>query len=187
MRWTPQAILDDLIRLHASGHQVSYRSLARTNRALVSAAAYHFGSFKKAVATAGIDYSAVSRRPRWSKAAVITAIKSARRSGLDLSWTSVVSAKSPLRQAAFVAVGKRMFGNWPRALQAAGVDDEEARRYAAWDKTVVVVDLKQRHADGRAMNSAAVQKGDPPLHAAAVRYFGSYNNALRAARLTRAR
>lgn len=183
MRWTPQTILTELRLRHTKGEPLNYRSLARMNRSLVSAAAYHFGSFKKAVVSAGIDYTGVSGRPKWSKPQIIQAIKAARRAGRDLSWTAVMAAKSPLRNAAFVAVQKRMFGGWPRALEAAGVDADASRRYQDWDKTVVVADLKQLHADGTKLNSSAVRISNPRLHAAAVRYFGSFDKALRAARL----
>lgn len=188
MRWTPVTILAELRRLRAEGVDLGYRALARSHRPLVSAAAYHFGSFRRAVDLAGIDYESVCRRPRWTKARVISVIKSARRRGSDLSWTAVISGRDRvLRCAAFVAVQKRMFGSWPRALQASGTDDEDARRYQRWDKTVVVAELKQRYADGESMNSRAVQLDNAPLHAAAIRYFGSFDKALRAAKLNPAK
>lgn len=184
MRWTPNLILEELTRLHLGGESLSYRALARRHRALVSAAAYHFGSFRFAVERAGFSYADVSRRPQWTKERVIRQIKAARRSGMDLSWTAVVGSDGPLKNAAFAAVQKRMFRSWARALEAAGVDSDNARRYLSWDSSSVTLELKQRHADGKPMNSGAVQKAEPSLHAAAIRYFGSYDRALTAARLS---
>ena len=183
MRWTPASILSELVRRHERGESIALRHLARANRDLVSAAAYHFGSFRSAVERAGIDYPSVSRRPTWTKTRLIQLIKQARRDGEDLSWTSVMAGDGALRRAAFVAVQKRMFGGWPRALQAAGVDADESRRYLDWDKTAVASELKQRHADRHPMNSAALRKGDPALHAAAIRYFSSYRRAMKVAGL----
>jgi hypothetical protein len=118
---------------------------------------------------------------------VIRTIKQARRAGKDLCWTAVVATDSPLRRAAYVAVQKRIFGSWARALEAAGVDADTARRYQDWDPTVVVAELKQIHADREPLKSSAVRKSDPPLHAAAVRYFGSFGKAVRAAGISSSR
>lgn len=181
MRWTPQAILQELRDRFRSGQPIGYRSLARRSRSLVSAAAYHFGSFRAAVEKAGIDYAQVSSRPKWTKPRVIQAIKQARRAGLDLSWSAIMSSDTPLRRAAFVAVQRRMFGGWPRALEAAGVDADAARRYQDWDRTVVVAELKQLRADGKTCTSSAVRRDNPALHAAAIRYCGTFAKALRCA------
>lgn len=184
MKWTPRSILSELKRRHGRGESISYRALAARHRPLVSAAAYHFGSYQAAVVRAGIDYADVTQRPRWTKERIIRLIKAARKAGRDLSWIGVAAGRNaPLRRAAFASLQPRMFGGWPRALQAAGVDADEARRYRTWDRTSVVLDLKQRKADGEKMNSGAVQREDPALHAAAVRYFGSFDKALVAARL----
>jgi hypothetical protein len=183
MRWTPKAILAELRARHARGKAIGYRVLARKHRSLVSAAAYHFGSFRNAVEAAGIDYLTVSSRPKWTKPAVIRVIKQARRDGKDLSWSAVIKRKSLLRRAAYVAVQKRLFGGWPRALEAAGVDADSSSRYQGWDKTLVVAELKQRSADGEPCNSYAVLCSNPALHAAAIRHCGSFANAVRAAGL----
>lgn len=181
MRWTPELILNELSRLHARGTPLGYRALSISNQPLVSAAAYHFGSFKKAVEQAGFVYADISGRPRWTKERVIRQIKAARRAGQDLSWTAVTAKDTPLRRAAYVAIQKRMFGGWPRALQVSGIDGDESCRYQTWDKTSVVLELKQRHADGKPMNSASVKRQEPSLHAAALRYHKSFDAALRAA------
>lgn len=180
MRWTSQAILQALRHRHASGQPLGYRALARENRSLVSAAAYHFGSFRIAVERAGVDYALVSSRPRWTTKRIIQTLKQARREGQDLSWTAIVAPDSTLRRAAFVAVQKRLFGSWARALEAAGVDSDATRRYQDWNPATVSAELKQLRANGEPLNSFAVLKSHPALHAAAIRHFGSYRAALNA-------
>ena len=72
MLWDKDQIVRALRKLHRSGADLSYNALARKKQSLVSAAAYHFGSYRKAVEKAGIDYAEVTRRPRWTKAAIIS-------------------------------------------------------------------------------------------------------------------
>lgn len=181
MRWTPQTILNELRTRQQRGDPTDSHTLQRTRRSLVSAAKKHFGSFKKAVKAAELQQNSRGHRPKWTKQAVIRVIKEARRRGTDLCWSAVITRDSLLRKAAFAAVQKRLFGGWPRALEAAGVDADSSRRHQSWDKTVVVAELKQLHADREATNSFAVRMSNPALHAAAVRHLGSFAAALRAA------
>ena len=66
-RWDKERILQTLRTLHRQGADLSYNRLARKMQSLLSAAAYHFGSYRKAVERAGIDYAEVIRKPRWTK------------------------------------------------------------------------------------------------------------------------
>lgn len=186
-RWDKPSILKALraARRQRGAAALSWRALATRNRPLVAAATYHFGSLASALTAAGIDAKATSRKPIWTKDRVIRAIKHARRKGRDLSWGATIARPGPLRRAAFA--GKRLFGSWARALHVAGVDIDEWRRYYHWDRHTVAFDLRQRKANGDAMNSGAVQADEPALHAAAIRYFKTFDAALKAAKLDPAR
>jgi hypothetical protein len=150
-------------------------------QALVSAAAYHFKSYRRAVEQAGIDYATVLRRPRWTRGKIIALIKSARRRGEELHWSAVTRRRDELGKAAFAALQPRLFGNWHRALHAAGLDADEVSRYRHWDRNSIVFELKSRYRDDEPLSSGALQADDPGLHAAAIRHFGAYDAALRAA------
>ena len=192
MIWTEEKILKELRRLRKNGANLSYNALSRTNQALVSAAAYHFGTYRDAVARAGIEYAEVLRRPRWTKKIIISLIKKGRREGADLNWGNVTVAGGgsaflhELSRAAFAAIQPRLFGSWAKALVAAGLDVDEVSRYRKWDKAEIVYELRSRHREGGAMNSGAIQKEMPDLHAAAVRTFGGHDAALAAAGLNAA-
>jgi hypothetical protein len=183
MIWTKDVIVKTLKKLHKQGVDLSYNRLARRNQALVSASAYHFGSYRKAVERAGLDYSEIIRRPRWTKPAIIAQIKNGYRKGADLNWSSITKRRDELGKAAFASLQPRLFGNWDRALHAAGLDADEINRYRKWDRNTVVFELKARATAGEALNSGALQAEDPGLHAAAVRHFGDYDKALRAAKV----
>lgn len=183
MLWNKPAILDELKRLQRRGAELAYNSLAKKNQPLVSAAAYHFGSYRRAVEMAGIDYAMVSRRPRWTKQAIIGLIKTAKRKGQDLHWSAVTRRRDELGRAAFAALQPRLFGKWDRALHAAGLDADDVSRYRKWDRDSVIYELKARAADQEPLNSGSIQRDDSGLHAAAVRHFGSYDRALRCAKV----
>src|SRR4051812_10691997 len=129
MVWTKQRITAELKRLYEAGKPLSYNAMSRKVQPLVSAAAYHFGSYRKAVERAGIDYAAVTRRPRWTRPNIIAQIKEAKRSGIDLHWSSVTQRRDELGKAAFASLQARLFGKWERALSAAGLDADEVSRY----------------------------------------------------------
>src|SRR5437764_15075466 len=94
MIWTKDEIVRTLKKLHKRGEDLSYNALARKRQPLVSAAAYHFGSYRNAVEKAGIDYAAeVLRRPRWSRPKIIDLIKRARRKGESLHWGAVTKRR----------------------------------------------------------------------------------------------
>ena len=183
MVWNKPRILKELKTLERRGADLSYNALARKRQQLLSAAAYHFGSYRKAVEDAGIDYTAVTRRPRWTKPRIIAMIKKARRTGKDLHWSAVTKRRDELGRAAFASLQPRLFGRWDRALHAAGLDADEISIYRTWDCNTVAFELRARVADHLPLNSGALQRDDSGLHAAAVRHFGSYDRALRAARV----
>ena len=183
MVWDKNEIIQALKKLHKQGEDISYNSLTLKMQSLVSASAYHFGSYRIAVQQAGIDYAEVSRRPRWTKTSIIKLIKDARRNGGDLYWSAVCKRRDDLGKAAFASLQPRLFGSWDRALHAAGLDADDINQYRKWTKEMVVTELKARHRESMPLNSGAIQKEDPGLHAAAVRHFSGYDDALRAARL----
>jgi hypothetical protein len=183
MIWTREKIVQQIKRLHKSGRDLSYNRLARTSQALLSAAAYHFDSYRKAVETAGISYDEVVRRPRWTRQQIIALIKGARKKGQDLHWSAVTKRRDELGKAAFASLQPRLFGKWSKALHAAGLDADEISRYRHWNRNTIVLELKSRSKDKELLNSGSLQEEDAGLHAAAVRHFGGYDAALRAAKL----
>ena len=84
MVWDKTEILSTLKKLHRQGSDLSYNAMTQKMQPLISACAYHFGSYRRAVEQAGIDYTGFLRRPRWTKTAIIKLIKEARRASEPL-------------------------------------------------------------------------------------------------------
>src|SRR5262249_54423639 len=155
MVWDKPRIKTHLKRLHHSGANLSYNALAKKNQSLVSAAAYHYGSYRAAIDAAGINYGEVSRRPRWTKQIIIKLIKQARRDDEDLHWSAVTKRGDELARAAFACLQPRLFGKWDRALHAAGLDADDVSRYRRWDRNTVAFELRARAQDDEPLNSGA--------------------------------
>jgi hypothetical protein len=183
MVWTNELILKELRRLHKAGADLSYNGLAKKKQSLVSAAAYHFGSYRAAIEAAKIDYAQVLRRPRWTRAEIIKLIKAASRDGKDLHWSAVTLRRDQLGRAAFASLQTRLFGNWHSALNAAGLDGQFIAKYRRWDRESIITEIRKRVRLKKPINSGGIQRRDPGLHAAAMRHFGSFDAALRAAKI----
>src|SRR5258705_11046263 len=94
--WDKESILQTLRTLHRQGKDISYNRLAKKMQSLVSAGAYHFGSYRKAVERAGIDYAEMARRPRRPKPLIIQRIKQAKRKANDLHCSAVSRRRDEL-------------------------------------------------------------------------------------------
>ena len=114
---------------------------------------------------------------------IIAEVKKAKRAGIDLHWSAVTKRRDELGKAAFASLQPRLFGTWDRALHAAGLDADEINLYRKWNRNSIAFELKHMASENQPLSSGAVQKEDPGLHAAALRYFGSYDSALRAAKI----
>jgi hypothetical protein len=183
MVWDERRIIQELRDLYRRGADLSYNALARQRQSLLSAAAYHLGSYRRAVEAASIPYEQVLRRPRWTRQRIIKLIKAAHAKKTRLHWSAVTLRRDELARAAFAALQPRLFGRWDKALAAAGLDPDRVSRYRSWNRAAIVAALRQRHRDGKPLGSGALQKHNASLHAAAVRHCGTYERALLLAKI----
>lgn len=179
-RWSPDVIIRSIQALREAGADLSYTGARGARSNLHRAAVRHFGSWRRALESAGVDPNTVGRRRRWTNALILERIQHLARLGGDLSWTAVV--KSPDRAMALAAVRSCHFGSWQEALRRAGVaKNAVTRRIGRWTRWDVVDAIRQRRHESLPLNAKAVEKETPALIAAARRRFGSWTEALRAA------
>jgi hypothetical protein len=159
--WTPDDVLNAMRSRHSAGLPMTGGSFAFPS--LFAAAKKCFGSWHRAMLAAGLDSTP---RRRWTKPMVLAAIRDHHARGtLSRVWTEDL----PL----FGAACKR-FGGWQNALAATGLTPRYRRR---WSTERVICEL--RPWDGQTQH--AVRLGDPRLAGAAARFFGSLQNAAKAA------
>jgi hypothetical protein len=76
-----------------------------------------FGSWRALLESCGIANASVAHRLRWTPERVLKGIRAAKTSGWDLSYSGMLRRDSRL-----LAIGASTFGNWSKALEAAGID-----------------------------------------------------------------
>ena len=79
------------------------------------------------------------------------------------------------------AAAERLFGSWKAAIEAAGLDYSKICRYQKWSRDKVIRKIKEAHKQGKPINSVAMQENNKPLYMAAVKRFGNWENAVKAA------
>jgi len=179
--WTKDKILAHIRSLRKKGEDLSYNRVANEKQGLLSAANYHFGSWKKAVEGAGINYDKEVRRiPKWTKERIVETIKSAYKTGVDLSWTNV-SKHRDFSGMAYAAIRDTRFGSWDDALSAAGIAPSKVRRYESWNHEKIIDRIRERYRKGKELNSKTMQMEDCKLFNAALKRHNGWDEALKAA------
>lgn len=181
MRWTRRSIIEEIRTLHSGGEELNYSSAEESHLSLVQAAAWHFGTWKRAVETAGFDYDSVSKYRRWTRERVVAAIREHHKAGRDLSWCVISSAKGDPPLAAAAVRSNIGFETWHDAVEAAGIDYDKIARYRHWTPERVVTEIQALAQKGAPLSSKMVQNNHPPLYNAAKRRFKQWDLALVAA------
>lgn len=114
--WSDESIIAEIRRLNDEGADLSSKKMDETSNQLIATARRRFGNWGTAVESAGIDYSLIRRRRRWTHELVLKEIRELQKIGVDLRSGEVRNQYPAL----FAAACKdRFFGSWTKALQAA--------------------------------------------------------------------
>jgi hypothetical protein len=102
-------------------------------------------------------------------------------SGENLNYSSIANTNLSLLRAA-----TRYFGTWEAAVNFAGLDYDQIRRYKSWTRERIVARIQELHKQGVDLSWRNVCLNvDPQLAAAATKksHFGSWREALEASGL----
>jgi len=191
--WTKAKVITEIKKRQQAGHPLNAWAVQGgedADRKLYVAAKSknHFGSWEAALRAAGVDPDEVVKHESWTKEKVIREIKNRQQRGHPLNTREVIKGEHSDNKLYAAAISKRRFGSWESALEAAGVDPDEAlkQRQKSWTNAKVITEIKKRQQAGHPLNAWAVQQGeyaDRKLYAAAMykNHFGSWEAALRAA------
>ncbi|MEM1158197.1 MAG: hypothetical protein AAF649_00185 [Verrucomicrobiota bacterium] len=122
--WNEETILEEIRKLNEAGADLSSKTMDENANPLIATARRRFGNWGNAVEKAGIDYSQIRRRRRWTCESIVAGIRELRDQGVKMQ-SSEVRQHSP---ALFAAACKpRFFGTWSKALAAALEDQADTK------------------------------------------------------------
>ncbi|PTY00916.1 hypothetical protein DB346_15015 [Verrucomicrobia bacterium LW23] len=179
--WSKSRIISTVRELQNQGVDLSFRSMMLSKYAPMVYAAIrpnHFGSWKAALAAAGLAPEEIYRYRSWDDDLILAEIRRLKDSGADLSSKKMDETSNPL-----IATARRRFGNWGAAIERAGLDYDAIRRRRRWTKDLILEEITRLKDEGADLRSGEIRQHHPALFAAACkpRFFGSWGKALSAA------
>jgi hypothetical protein len=126
--WTEDKILSTIRKYHREEKDLSWRHVSTVLDPPLAAAAIRsgrFGSWQKALEEAGLDYDTIRKHRYWDDEIVVNELRELAEQGQSLRVSDVTEMKPAL-----VAAARRRFDGWYEAVEAAGFDEDEARRGA---------------------------------------------------------
>lgn len=118
---------------------------------------------------------------KWSKESIALEIRSMFESGENLNYAHIAQ-----EQVALLRAATRYFGSWRLAIEFAGLNYEEIRRYKSWTRERILERIRELHSKGEDLSWRHISTQiDPQLAAAATKrkHFGSWRSAVTAAGL----
>ena len=180
-KWNKATIAEEILRRHEADDDLSYSGMARENLPLLRAATRYFGTWQDAVEFAGLNYDDIRKYKVWTDKRITERIRELHAKGEDLSWRHVSLSLDPSLAAA--ATKKSHFGSWRAALEAAGLNYDDIRRYRDWNDDEVLRRVRDLYAQGKRLNAKTMEQENITLITAARRRFPSRDRALAAAGL----
>ncbi|HOC92759.1 MAG TPA: hypothetical protein PKH33_10380 [bacterium] len=179
--WTKERVLKNIKQLQASDADLISRKVAAEHGRLFWWAVRFFGGWEKAVRAAGItNYDDYRKIRQWDERKVKMFIRNRLKEGRKINVSAVHQDDGGLVRGA-----SRIFGTWEKAVEAACINYEKHRKKRRWNKDVIVKTIQDRMRQGKAINSEAVKSDNGALYGAANRHFGSWSEAVKAAKKQR--
>lgn len=116
-----QQIIDEIKRLYQEGRIDELSGAWRYHLSLFRKARHRFGSWRKAIEAAGLNYQEIVQRQKWTPEKIIAEIRRLYAEGKNLSVTAMQRTYPNL---VAIAQSPRYFGSWRAAVEAAGLDYE---------------------------------------------------------------
>jgi hypothetical protein len=115
----------------------------------------------------------------WDENTVVAAIRSEVIARNEISYYATFKRVPSLLRA-----GQRIFGSWRKAIEAAGFNYDDIKKYRTWSKERVIAVIQAHANEGHDLSWRYTSTElDPSLAAAALDYFDDWHKALEAAAL----
>jgi len=164
--WHPEMIQHHIMQRDGKEPLNSY--YYATNYPDVYAAAERiFGSWGEAIESCGLDYSLIKKYKSWTRQAVLDEIRRLSKEGEPLFSQNAQKQHKPLYMAAI-----KRFGNWGKAIQAAGVDYKNVRLRRSMTKAEIKKEILELFRRGEALSYTNMRENYMYLQAAAMKKLG---------------
>lgn len=175
--WNSPTIIREIRQLQAGGVDLSDLAAKIEVPHLHSVACKNFGSWYSALEAAGIDPDLHRRQASknyWTKKLILSKLRDYVKENKTLD---LMNDRDPRLYRAAI----KRFGGLRAALTEAGLDSEQLLSRTSWSEERIVTNIRQLVEMEESLSSTTVQNGHSALHGAAIRYYGSWENAVRAA------
>lgn len=176
MRWTAEQVLAEIRAWKERGEPLYANHVRLNYQELLAASIRYYGSWRKAVETAGIPYDEVRKYRKWSQETIIQEIRELHTRGVDLSFRAM--ALSQYNSMVYAAIRPKYFGSWKAALEASGLESEEIYRYRSWEEADILEEIRRLKSEGADLSSKSMDESSNRLIATARRRFGNWGQAL---------
>jgi hypothetical protein len=125
LKWTPERIQERILAWHADGKPLAAKHIQQDFPGLYHAACRQFSSWRAAIESAGLSYSAVAYRVQRTRQEVVILLGNLKEQGVELTDTHMRRHYPAVHASAI-----RHFGNWTSARRTVGVDHDFRRTRA---------------------------------------------------------
>lgn len=178
-KWSRESVVVKLREFQANGEDISPQKLFRKHGGLYYAGIGLFGTSSAMYQTAGIPSSVFRRTPPsyWTKQRIIDELRSVHANGEDMSYQTMAKEQLSLYHA-----GRRRFGSYSKALEAAGIPYGKFRKtHAPWTDEDIIRSIQRLSEQGFDLSSSDMREEQRSLYLAGQRRYDSWFNALEAA------
>jgi len=197
--WSAEYVLDRLHAYYSQGYELNRLSCNKYELSLGTHAFKYFGGWNDALSKAGLDPEKIRKVNDKSAYRLpentIAEIQRRHRENLPLNRISLnFDKQEKLRDQSLVLAGIRHFGSWAQALAAADIDPVSiSKRYKEAPYTTrraIIKEIKRRRRADLPLNHGTLSNGPPEerdnaLLTNSTKLFGSWNEALEAAGLSK--
>jgi hypothetical protein len=169
-RWSRERVRCEILQRVRRKEPLNAAAVKKSRQHLIWTARKHYGSWDRALDSAGVNPGLVRRRIAWNRETILARLRQLRNDGQGLSWTAL---DRRLAQAA-----RRAFGSLDQAIVAAGFEPDSCRRIRRWTPSLVLQEIRRLD---RVAPAVAVRKTHPALFDAARRRWRTWSAALAAA------
>ena len=165
--WFPEMVQHHIMSRHGK-EDLNSRYYSTTYPDVYAAAERTFGSWGGAIEACGLDYSLIKKYKSWTKQSVLDEIRRLAKEGEPLFSQHAQNHHKPLYMAAI-----KRFGNWGKAIQAAGVDYKSVRLRRSMTAGEIKKEVLALFRSGESLSYMDMRKNYLYLQAVAMKKLGA--------------